>query len=146
MILLYVPMQVSEQPHTFILYRLNCTAITCIMADDECIKLCTACNTILHPEVNPMFCAAGGVIYPHLHWPLGKKLRVHFRVRNKFPTWRMESSNPRAELITSDQILDIANIWRRCGGDAIPELVKTENKQESDIRVFLSGKFSCTQK
>ena len=99
-----------------------------------------ACNTIFCPEVNPMFSTAGGVIFPRLHWPLGKKLRVYFRAkRDRFPTWRMES-DPRAELITSDKILDMANIWRRCGGDTIPEFVKTENKPESDIRVLVSGK------
>ena len=111
------------------------------MAEDDCIKLYTACDTNLHLKVNPTFHAAGGVIYPHLHWPLGKKLRVHFRVHNKFPTWRMETSDPCAELITSDKILYMANVWRRCGGDAIPEFVKTRNRQESDIRVFVSSKY-----
>ena len=110
------------------------------MADDDPIKPYTACNTIFRLEVNPTFRAAGGVIYPRLYWPPGKKLRVHFRVHKKFPTWRMESSNPRAELITSDTILNMANIWKHCGGDSIPEFVKTENKQESDIRVLVSGK------
>ena len=109
------------------------------MADDDPIKPYTACDTIFHPEVNPMFRAAGGVIYPHLHWPPGKKLRVHFRVHKKFPTWRMMSSD-REELITSRMILDMANIWQRHGGDTIPEFIRTENIQESDIRVFVSGK------
>ena len=110
------------------------------MADEDRIKPYTTCNTIFCPEVNPIFTAAGGVIYPRLHWPPGKKLRVYFRVKhNRFPTCRMDS-DPRAELITSDKILEMANIWRRHGGDTIPEFVKTENKQESDIRVFVSGK------
>ena len=107
-------------------------------ACDECIKPYTACNTILHPEVKPIVVSAsGGVIYPLLYWPPGEKLRVYFRT-HKFPTWRLES-DPRKELITSDKILDMANVWRRRGGDAIPVFVKTENEQESDVRVLLSG-------
>ena len=118
----------------------------CIMEGvcDECIKPYTACNTILHPKVKPIVSAAGGVIYPLQHWSPGEKLRVYFR-DCKFPTWRMES-DPRKELITSDKILYMANVWRRCGGDAIPEFVKTENEQESDVRVLLSGNISWTLK
>ena len=98
----------------------------------------TTCNTILHPEMNLMFPAAKGVINPHLHWPPGTKLRVYFRT-GKFPTWRM-NSHPRMEFLTCGKILEMANIWRRRGGVTIPELVLTEDIQESDIRVFLSGK------
>ena len=110
------------------------------MEGDDCIK---TCHTILHSKENPMSsgCAAGGVTYYQRHWSPGQNLQVYFRCNKlKFPTWRMES-HPRKECITSEKILEIANIWSRRGGHIIPKFVLTENEEDSQIRVFLSGKF-----
>ena len=99
----------------------------------------TCCNSIFVPdEEKSEFSDAGGVIYPYLRWTPGMKLRVHFGDKT-FPTWKMKSE-PRSELLTSDKILEMANIWRRCGGATIPEFVKTEDRQESEIRVKITGK------
>ena len=100
----------------------------------------TCCNSIFVPDEEKSEFSAGGVIYPYLRWTPGMKLRVHFAIGDKkFPTWRMES-DPRKEVLSSEKILEMANIWRRCGGATIPEFVKTENRQESEIRVKITGK------
>ena len=101
------------------------------------------CNTFSSKVTIELAGSAGAPVYRNLRWPIAKReLKVFFDVipnkegEKKMPTWRMKST-PLKLVINPTDILDWANIWSSLGG-SIPKFVKTDNKDDSDIRVLLS--------